>query len=337
MSHRVTLKPSNTTFEVNDEESVLTAALRQGINLPYGCRSGNCGTCKSMLVSGDIEYPVAESLSLTDEEKQAGATLLCQAHALSDLVIEAHELPPEQDIVIKKLPCRVIAKKLLCHDVIQLKLKLPVMESFAFLAGQYIDILLPDGRHRSFSMANAPYGEDNLELHIRHVEGGNFTGYVFEELQEKSILRVEGPRGQFYLREDSDLPIIFMAGGTGFAPIKSIIEYTIMHSITRPMYLYWGVRAQRDLYMHKHAQVWAQDFSHIQYLPVLSEPQADDDPSLRRGLVHEAIVKDFPDLSGYEVYASGPPPMVYAGQEAFAKCGLPTERYFSDAFEFQAP
>lgn len=337
MNYRITLKPDNTQFTAEDNESVLSAALRQGINLPYGCRSGRCGTCKSLLLEGDIHYPAEEELSLTEDEKHHGATLLCQAQPRSDLVIEASVVPAEGDIVVKKLPCRVIAKKLLCHDVMLLELKVPVMETFAFHAGQYIDILLPDGRRRSFSLANAPYGKETLELHIRHIEGGDFTGYVFDELQEKAILRVEGPRGQFYLREDSGLPIIFMAGGTGFAPVKSIIEYTIMHNMTRPMYLYWGARARRDLYMHEHAQVWAKDFSHIHYIPVLSDPQPGDDPAIRTGLIHEAIVEDFPDLSGYEVYASGPPAMVYAGQDVFGQRGLPTEHYYSDAFEFQTP
>ena len=337
MSHRVTLKPSNITFNVDEGESVLTAALRQGVNLPYGCRSGNCGTCKSLLKDGDIQYPMEQALCLSDEEKQQGATLLCQAQPLTNLVIEANALPDEDEIVVKKLPCRIQEKKQLCHDVMLLRLKLPVMENFAFHAGQYIDILLPDGRRRSFSLANAPYVNGSLELHVRHIEGGDFTGYVFNELEEKAILRVEGPRGQFYLREDSELPIIFMAGGTGFAPVKSIIEYSIMHGMERPMTLYWGARAQQDLYMHKLAQVWANDFEHIHYIPILSDPQPGDDPAIRSGLVHQAIIEDFPDLSGYEVYASGPPAMVYAGQDAFVKCHLSLEHYYSDAFEFQKP
>ena len=337
MSYQVNIQPSNLTIDVEDGESILSAALRLGVNLPYGCRSGSCGSCKSQLVEGEIDYPIEQALSLSDEEKQHGMTLLCQAQPQSDLVVNAQVIPADEAIMIKKLPCRLIEKDQLCHDVIKLKLKLPVMEKFAYRAGQYIDILLQDGRRRSFSLANAPYINGALELHVRHVDGGDFTGYVFDELEEKSILRVEGPHGQFYLREESDRPIIFMAGGTGFAPIKSIIEYCITHQIERPMYLYWGVRSQEDLYMNDLAKLWAADFSHINYVPVLSDPKQEDDTSIRTGFVHEAIIEDFPNLSAYDIYASGPPIMVHAGKEAFEKCELPLEHYYSDAFEFQEP
>ncbi|MCI0505264.1 MAG: CDP-6-deoxy-delta-3,4-glucoseen reductase [Gammaproteobacteria bacterium] len=337
MKYRVNLQPSYHTLDVDENESILSAALREGIHLAYGCRSGTCGTCKSVLLEGKVAYPVEQALALTDEERQHGAALLCQAQPRSDLTIAAQVIPHDDVIVVKKLPCRVSQKQLVCHDVLRLLLKLPVMEKFSYRAGQYIDILLPDGRRRSFSLANAPFVNGSLELHVRHVEGGDFTGYVFKELEEKTILRVEGPHGQFFLREDSDRPIIFMAGGTGFAPIKSIIEFCIINDIQRPMYLYWGARAQQDLYMNDLAALWAKDFPHIHYIPVLSAPKPQDDKSIRTGLVHEAITKDFPDLSGYEVYASGPPMMVKAGKEAFARCHLPPEHYYSDAFEFQRP
>ena len=337
MNYRVTLQPSNHTIDVDENESILSAALRDGIHLAYGCRSGSCGTCKSLLLEGEIEYPMEQALSLSEEEKQNGVTLLCQAQPRSDLTIQAKVIPHDEEIVQKKLPCRVIEKQQICHDVVKLLLKLPVMEKFAYRAGQYIDILLPDGRRRSFSLANAPYVNGSLELHVRHVEGGDFTGYVFNELAEKSILRVEGPHGQFYLREDSERPIIFMAGGTGFAPIKSIIEFCIINDIQRPMYLYWGARSQQDLYMNDLAEIWDRDFANIHYIPVLSDPKPQDDTSIRTGYVHQAIIEDFPDLSDYDVYASGPPLMVNAGKEAFKLCHLPLEHYYSDAFEFQEP
>ncbi|HEY5604316.1 MAG TPA: CDP-6-deoxy-delta-3,4-glucoseen reductase [Gammaproteobacteria bacterium] len=335
MRYRVTFQPSNTALDVDETESILSAALREGIHLAYGCRSGTCGTCKSVLLEGEVAYPFEQALALTEDERQHGAALLCQAQPRSNLMIAAQIIPHDEEIVIKKLPCRVIQKQRLCHDVIKLLLKLPVMETFAFRAGQYIDILLPDGRRRSFSLANAPYVDGTLELHIRHVEGGDFTGYVFNELEEKTILRVEGPHGQFYLREDSDRPIVFMAGGTGFAPVKSIIEFCIINDIQRPMYLYWGARTQQDLYMNALAALWTKDFPHIHYVPVLSDPQPQDDQSIRTGLVHATIAGDFPDLSNYEVYASGPPLMVSAGKHAFTHCHLPPEHYYSDAFEFQ--
>jgi len=337
MSYRVNIQPVNRNFIVDNDETILSAALRQGISLPYGCRSGNCGSCKSILLAGQVRYHIEQSLCLTEQDKQSHAVLLCQALPCSDLTIEATVIPAHEDIVVKKLPCRIKDKKRLSHDVMQLRLKLPVTEPFAYKAGQYIDILLPDGRRRSFSLASAPFFNGSLELHIRHIDGGNFTGYVFNELEEKAILRVEGPHGQFYLREDSARPIIFMAGGTGFAPVKSIIEYCISHNIQRPMYLYWGVRTQHDLYMNDLAELWQADFPNIHYIPVLSAPAPHDDVKYRHGLVHQAIMEDFSDLSAFDVYASGPPAMVEAGKTSFTHCHLPLTQYYSDAFDFQAP
>ena len=335
MSYSVKLLPSNHTIFVDKDEPILTAALRQGINLPYGCRSGNCGTCKSHLIEGEVHYDL-KNLNLLDEEKQNGVALLCQAKADSNLVIEAQVIPDNEEIIVKKLPCRVMEKTMLCHDVVRLRLKLPTIEKFGYLAGQYIDILLPDGRHRSFSIANAPHTSDNIELHIRIVEGGTFTNKALNEIVEKTILRIEGPHGQFYLHEESDRDIIFMAGGTGFAPIKSIIEYAITHNIKRQMYLYWGVRSEEDLYMHKLATMWDNDFDHIHYIPVLSNPKSADSKDFRTGYVHETIIKDFPDgLARFDLYASGPPAMVEAGRIVFELHHLPPEQYFSDAFEFQ--
>lgn len=338
MSYLITLQPSNHKFNAEKGETILAAALRQGINLPYGCRSGNCGTCKSVVVEGKVSYQLEKSLCLTEPEKQNGVALLCQAHTESDLTIYAQIIPENEEIVLKKLPCRVMEKQYLCHDVIKLQLKLPNIETFAYKAGQYIDILLPDGRRRSFSLADGPHMQESLELHIRIIEGGDFTNHALKELEEKAIIRIEGPHGQFYLREDSNRDIIFMAGGTGFAPIKSIIEYCISHNIARQMYLYWGVRSQEDLYMQELAQLWANDFDHIHFIPVLSQAKNSDDKSIRTGYVHEAIVEDFPDgLSQFDIYASGPPAMVEAGKKLFEQKQLPLSQYYSDAFEFQEP
>jgi len=337
MSFVVKIEPSNLSFNVEADESILAAALRQHIAMPYGCRSGTCGNCKGHVLSGEITYPIKEALVLTPEELDSNVALFCQARALSDLTIEAHLLPTLNDIVVKKLPCRVTEKAQLSHDVIGVKLKLPVTESFQFVGGQYIDILLADGRRRSFSLANAPQDNHFVELHIRVIEGGDFTHFVMDELQEKAILRIEGPHGNFFLREDSDLPVIFMAGGTGFAPVKSIIEQSIASGITREMHLYWGARTHQDLYLHDLALQWAQDYPHIQYIPVLSEPDDDTAANLRTGWVHEAILQDFNDLSDYEIYACGPPAMVMAGKTRFPSHRLSLENYFSDAFEFQEP
>jgi len=334
MSYSVKIEPSGHSFTVEADESVLDAGLRQGVNLPYGCRDGACGACLGKLKSGQVSYPDGPPIALSEEDEAQAMAVFCQAHAQSDLIIESHEVEGSSDIPIKTLPCRINTLKRLNHDVMLVRLKLPEADRMQFLAGQYIDFLLENGRKRAFSLANAPNEDQELELHIRHVENGRFTGQVFESLKVRDIMRIEGPYGQFFLREDSDRPIIFMAGGTGFAPIKGIIEHALAAGITRPMHLYWGVRAYEDLYMHELAQQWADEYAHIEYHPVLSEVAADDAGPGQRGHVHAAIMADFPDLSGYEIYASGPPVMVYAGRDAFPAQGLNLDYYYSDAFEF---
>ena len=337
MSFSIKVEPSGRTFSVEDDENILTAALRQGLNLPYGCRDGHCGSCKARLSKGEVHYPNHLTEALSPEEHIAGIALLCQAKPLSDITLEAHLVDSGDEITVKKLPCRVQSKKLLTHDVMELTLKLPVTERLQFLSGQYIEILLPDGRRRSFSLANPPHDDQLLVLHIRHVDGGEFTDYVFNQLEEKTILRIEGPLGGFYLREDSHRPMIFMAGGTGFAPIKSLMEHCIAEKTNRPIHFYWGVRAKRDLYGQELANQWARQHAHITYTPVLSEPAKSDAWQGRTGYVHQAIVDDFPDLNAYDVYACGPPAMVAAGKQAFLSHGLSEAQFFADPFEFQTP
>ena len=332
MSFSVTIEPSGHSFNVESDETILDAGLRQGHALPYGCRDGACGACLGKLITGQVNYPDGQPIALTDTDEAQGMAVFCQAHAQSNLVIESHEVEAAKDIPIKTLPCKVIEHKKLNHDVMRLMLKLPETDRLQFLAGQYIDFLLEDGRHRSFSLANAPHVDEALELHIRHIDNGSFTGEVFDKMKVNDIMRIEGPYGQFFLREESERPIIFMAGGTGFAPVKGIIEHALAAGIKRPMHLYWGAQTTEDLYMHDLAQSWANEYSHISYIPVLSKSNAGE--SFRVGYVHEAILADFPDLGAYEVYASGPPAMVYAGRDVFPAQGLDLEHYFSDAFEY---
>lgn len=334
MSYTVTIQPSGHQFSVDAGESVLDAALRQGFNLAYGCRNGACGSCKGKVLSGQLHYGDAEPTALDDGDTQNHMALFCQAIPDGDLSIEAHEIGAIKDIPIKTLPCKVSKLERLNHDVMLLELKLPATERMQFLAGQYVDFLLADGRRRSFSIANAPHQDDVIELHIRHIEGGRFTSEVFDKLKLKSIMRIEGPLGSFFLREDSNRPVILMAGGTGFGPIKGIIEHSLAANINRPLHIYWGVRAKEDLYMHDVAQAWANQYAHIHYTPVLSEPKDGDNWQGRTGFVHDAICTDFEDLSNYEIYGSGPPVMIHAGTEAFAKQGLDLDYYYSDTFEF---
>lgn len=331
MSHSVRLLPSNRTFKVDDKHSVLEAALKAGISLPYSCRSGSCGTCRCHLVEGEVTYPDGLPIGMDEAEHAAGTVFACRAHAESDLVLEAQELTRLSEVTIKTLPARVIRMQRLNHDVMGVWLKLPAVEQLEFLAGQYIDILLRDGSRRSFSLANPPCDNELLELHIRHVPGGNFTTQVFAEMHEKALVRIQGPLGNFFLREDSARPIILVAGGTGFAPLKAIVEQAIENGIGRPMHLYWGVRDEEDLYSDL-PQRWLEMLPNFEFTPVLSE--AGNNWNGRRGWVHEAVIEDYPELDAFDVYMAGPPPMVKAGDAAFARAGLPREQLFFDSFDF---
>jgi CDP-4-dehydro-6-deoxyglucose reductase len=269
---------------------------------------------------------------------------------LSDLVIEAREISAAEGIPIRIMPCRVMKLDRLAHDVMQLSLKLAEGQRLQFLAGQYIDILLSGNQRRSFSLATAPHADELLQLHIRHVPGGLFSEQVFTTMKERDLLRFQGPLGTFFLREDSDAqestnaagdrksgaadrPVILVAGGTGFAPIKSILDHAFAQGTTRPLHLYWGVRAQRDLYLHDLPQAWARKHAHFHYTPVLSQPLSGDHWSGRTGWVHEAVIADHPDLSRHEVYASGPPPMIESLKKAVIAHGLPGDRLYYDSFE----
>lgn len=336
MSHQITIKPSNHVFTAGEDETILEAALREGFALAYGCRNGACGTCKGKILEGSVDYGIYQDNALSEDEKQRGMALFCCAQAQSDLTIECREIGAAKDIQIKTLPCRVHQLEKLADDVIVMHLKLPANERLQFLAGQYVDILMKDGKRRSFSLANAPHDDELLQLHVRNISGGTFTEHVFTKMKEKDILRFEGPLGTFFLRDDSDKPIIFVAGGTGFAPIKSMLEHAFHVESDRQMVLYWGARTLSDLYMPELPGQWQQVHSNFTFIPVLSEPKPEDKWDGRTGLVHEAIMKDFPDLSGYQVYACGSPPMVEAAHQAFTKQGLPEDEFLSDAFLFQS-
>ncbi len=333
MSSQVTIQPSGHQFKTQEGETILQGALREGYVLPFGCRSGACGSCKGTVLRGSVDLGDYQPSALTPEEIAQGRALFCCAKPVGDVVIEAREAIAVKDIAVKKLPCRVESIERSNHDVVILKLKLPANEKFDFLAGQYIDILLKDGKRRSFSLANAPHQGDFIELHIRHYTGGNFSNFVFNELKERAILRFEGPLGTFFLREDSDKPIIFMAGATGFAPIKGMIESAREKGITRPMVLYWGVRSRADLYHGALANGWQSGGGQFTFIPVLSHALSTDNWQGRTGFVHQAILDDFKDLSGYQVYACGAPLMVEAGMKAFTETrGLPREEFYSDPF-----
>ncbi len=337
VSYQVTLKTSGKQFTVNQDETVLEAALRQNINLPYGCKNGACGSCKGKVLEGQVTHGQHSESAMSRADETGGATLFCCAHPQSDLLIEAREVQGAGDIAIRKVPCRVNAISRHGSDVAILKLQLPASERFQFLAGQYLEFLLKDGQRRAYSIANAPEQEGPLELHIRHLPGGLFTDFVFAAkdpaLKEKDILRFEGPLGSFFLREDSKKPIIFVAAGTGFAPIKSIIEQMQAKKIQRPISLYWGGRRPSDLYMNSLCETWAQDLPDFKYIPVISNALPEDTWDGRSGFVHEAVMTDHPNLKDFQVYACGAPVMVNAARQDFSsKCHLPEEEFFADSF-----
>ena len=336
MSYRITVEPSGATFDASAEETLLEAALRQGVLLPYGCKDGACGACKATLRQGEVERGAHQPQALDAADLAAGRLLLCTARARSDLVIENRQARRADLITPRLMPARVERLERLAPDVIELGLRLPASENFRFHAGQYVDILLKDGLRRSYSIANLPEKTGVLELHIRHVPGGLFTEQVFQRLKLKDILRIEGPLGSFYLREDSDKPAILLASGTGFAPIRAIVEHAIAQGSRRSFHLYWGGRRAVDLYRDTEAKAWAAAHANFRYTPVLSEPDADW--SGRTGLVHAAVLADYPDLAGHQVYACGAPVMVDAARRDFIdKAGLPAEEFFADAFTFATP
>ena len=336
MTHRVTIKPSNHAFETREDDTVLEAALREGFVLAYGCRNGACGTCKGKVLEGLVDYGKYQDTALNDAEKAQGYALFCQAKPLSDLVIESREISAIKDIPVRTLPCRVQKMDRLAPDVMRIQLKLPATERLQFLAGQYIDILMRGGLRRSLSMANPPHDDALLELHLRNY-GGPFSTYVFNTMKEKEILRFEGPLGTFFLREESTKPIVFVASGTGFAPIKAMIEHAFHHEVDRPMVLYWGARSLKDLYLPELPGRWQQQHPLFTFIPVLSEPRPEDAWPGRTGLVHRAVMDDFADLSGYQVYACGAPAMVEAARRDFvAERNLPDDEFFADSFTYAA-
>lgn len=330
MTFEVEIESSGHRFTAEADETLLDAALRQGIGLPYGCRNGACGSCIATLVSGEVDYPEGHP----DVDYEADQVVICKARARSDLRLKVREVSANADITIKTLPCRAEHLKRLSHDVMQVLLKLPESERLQFLAGQYIEFILKDGRRRAFSIANAPHQDEYLELHIRHVPGGSFTGHVFDEMKDRALLRIEGPLGTFYLREDSDRPILMMAGGTGIAPLKGMIDHAQYIGIDRPVHLFWGVSSKRDLYLQDEPRRWQQGSNQFNYTPVLTDPQPDDHWEGKTGLVMDALLEAHPNLGDYDIYMSGPPAMIEAATPVFAQHGASLEHMYSDAFEF---
>ncbi len=340
MSFSVTVQPSGRTFIAEADEALLAAAIRQGIGMPYGCKDGACGSCKCKKIEGTVSHGPHQLKALSHEEEAAGFILTCCGIAHSDLVLESRQVTDESAFLIKKMPSRVASLAKASHDVMVVRLQLPAADVFKYHAGQYVEFLLRDGTRRSYSMANAPHTQAEMpqvELHIRHMPGGKFTEHVFSAMKEKEILRIEGPFGSFYLREDSDKPMVLLAAGTGFGPIKAIIEHMQFKGITRPAVLYWGGRRPADLYMNDWVNAKVAEMPNFSYVPVISDALAEDAWTGRTGFVHKAVLEDFADLSGHQVYACGAPIVVDSAHADYSALGaLPEEEFFADAFTTEA-
>jgi CDP-4-dehydro-6-deoxyglucose reductase len=340
MSFKVTVQPAGLTFDVERDEAILPAAIRAGIGLPYGCRDGACGSCKSRLLEGRVIHGAHQLKALPEAEEAAGWILTCCAAPQTDCVVQARTVAGTGDYPALKMPARVASLERPAPDVAIMTLQLPANVAFKFRAGQYVEFILRDGARRSYSMANAPEALGDppmIELHLRHLPGGKFTDHVFGAMKPKEILRLEGPLGSFFLREDSDKPIILLASGTGLAPVKSIVEHMRAKGIVRPTVLYWGCRVRDDLYANDWAEAAAAAMPNLRYVPVLSDARAQDAWTGRSGFVHQAVMADWPDLSGYEVYACGAPVMVDAARRDFvAQCGLPADSFYADSFTSEA-
>ncbi|MFC3456652.1 MULTISPECIES: CDP-6-deoxy-delta-3,4-glucoseen reductase [Massilia] len=337
MTFQITVQPSGHQFACESDETVLAAAIRAGVGLPYGCKNGACGSCKGKVVDGLVSHKPHQQRALSEQEKLQGFSLFCCAVPEGDVVIEAREVGGSSDYPVRKMPTRVQSITRAAPDVAIVTLQLPANEALAYRAGQYVEFLLKDGKRRAYSIASAPSLERPLELHIRHLPGGLFTDHVFGAMKERDILRFEGPLGTFFLREESDKPIVLLASGTGFAPVKALVEHLMHLKSTRPVRLYWGGRRPQDLYMDELCQAWTTTLPDFQYIPVISDALPEDNWTGRTGYVHAAVMQDIPDLSGYQVYACGAPVMVDAARSEYvAQCGLPADEFFADSFTTEA-
>ena len=340
MAFQIVVQPSGRSYAVDGDETLLSAGIRQGLNMPYGCKDGACGSCKCKKISGEVQLGTYQTKALSDEERAQGLVLTCCATALSDVVLESKQVTSADAFPMKKMPVRIASMEKVSSDVMRIFLQLPATEVMQYHAGQYVEFLLRDGSRRAYSMANAPHtlaaDAPKVELHIRHMPGGKFTDHVFGAMKEKDIQRVEGPQGSFYLREDNDAPIVLLASGTGFAPIKALMEHMQHKGITRPTRLYWGGRRPADLYMNDWVLAQLPLMPHLQYIPVVSNALPEDAWAGRTGFVHAAVLQDTPSLTAYQVYACGAPIVVDSAKRDYVASGLVEDNFFADSFTSEA-
>jgi CDP-4-dehydro-6-deoxyglucose reductase, E3 len=338
---QVTIVPTGQSFAADPQEPVLSAALRAGLNLPHSCKGGHCASCRARVLSGEIVYPDCDlPAGITPEEAAERYALLCQAMAVSDLVVETREVRPAQEVEVRSLPCRIDRMERLADDVIAVFLRLPAVEQFPFRAGQYLDFILSGGRRRSFSIASAPADGPMLEVHVRRASSSGFTGQLFDTMRTGTLLRIEGPLGQFWFRGESPRPALMVGGGTGYAPLRAMLRQLLAAGDRRPLTLYRGSRTSRDLYEHNWLMNVAFVRKQFDYRPVLSAVEEDAPEESgpwtgRTGLVHETVLAEVGErLADFDVYASGPPAMIESIRHEFVERGLPRDQLFFDSFDY---
>ena len=332
MSYQLQILPVDLSCPLLPGQTVLDAALADGLMLKHSCRTGTCGSCKGQVLSGEVDHGDSSLEVLSAAERAQGLALFCCATAHSDLVIEAPEVTALRGISIQQMGVRVASIDKVSSDVAVLRLMLAPGAGFDYFPGQYVQVLLKDGSRRSYSMATRSPRDNQLELHIRHMPGGVFSGHVFNALQPKAILRMEGPFGSFYLR-DSERPMIFLASGTGFAPIQALLEQLRESDNRRPVYLYWGGRRREDLYRHEQLLAWEAQLPWLRYTPVLSDPTPACDWQGATGFVHRQVLSDFQSLKGFEVYACGAPIVVDSARRDYVELRqLEAADFYADAF-----
>ena len=332
MTFTIHIEDSEASFGCEPHETLLDAALRQGIELPYACRKGVCGNCRGQVTQGQVANPKDSPQGSEASAMGADEHLFCHTRAASDLRIRPRSWQRVDPSTRKTLDARVFRITQAASDVSILYLRFAPGVRAKFLPGQYLEILLANGQRRSYSMANAPHDNDGVVLHIRHVPGGHFSSQVLPTLSPGDRVQVELPFGDFWWREARDRPLIMVAGGTGYAPIQSILGHMVRRKIDRPITLYWGSRQPEGFYAQEALSKWQRTLPRLRYEPVVSDSPAPG-WSGRTGLVHEAVLADHSDLSGHDVYACGAPPMVQALRQAcHAQGQLPQDAFFSDAF-----
>ena len=319
MTYNINIQPANIHYQASSDTTLLDAALANKLSLQHSCKKGTCGTCSATVLSGVIKNESGELVN-------TGAVLTCQSYAQSDVVLKATYYPELADIPCVTLPCKIDQQSFLTDDILIITLRLPPTTPFRYLPGQYID-LIAGGIRRSYSIANTCIEGTRIELHVRLLPEGEFS-QVLKHSTLHQLMRLEGPKGTFFIREATN-PIVFLAGGTGFAPVKAMVEGLLANKSARQIYIYWGMPRASSLYTDV-GKSWTNEYDQVHYVPVISSEDAEW--AGRRGFVHQAVLDDFPNLSDYHVYACGSPLMIDAAKNAFITKGLDSAHFYSDAF-----